>query len=264
MYMENASLQWNPELYQGSSSLQHELGIRTIEMLKPGRQERILDLGCGNGLLTIEIARRIPGGHVTGIEASSEMVGLAKQNAARLGITNISLININALDIDFMEEYDALFSNSAIHWIHDLDRMYRLIFRSLKPGGRITVQTSLKEPNTLYETIYAMLAVEKYRAYFRNMSWPWRFLTRQENIDLLARTGFTDITVERYQHNYTFKNKDELSGYLESAPMVPFMSHLPEDEQPGFRELFVTTYLGKNNSSLGSASVRAFIAARKE
>lgn len=222
-----------------------------------------MDLGCGNGLLTIELASRVPRGHVTGIEASLEMIEIAKDNVAQRGISNITLVNRDALKIDFNEEFDALFSNSAIHWIHDLKEMYRLIFRSLKPGGRIMVQTSLKEPNTLYETIFAILQVERYRSCYKNMTWPWKFLTREENRELLSGTGFICIEVERYEHNYVFKNINELSGYLESAPMVPFISRLPEEEHQGFKELFVATYLDKNNAKADAISARAFISARK-
>jgi len=69
--------------------------------------------------------------------------------------------------------------------------------------------------------------------------------------------------VERCLYTYTFKSIEELSGYLESAPMVPFMTYLPEEERPGFRKLFVDTYLEKNNGALEATSARAFIAARK-
>jgi len=256
-------LRWNADLYQVSSSLQFELGMKAIGMLRPLDHEKILDLGCGNGLLTIELAKRAQGGLVTGIEASPEMTGAAQRNALGMSIDNIRLFNMDALAIDFDNEFDAVFSNSAIHWIHDLDTMYRLLYRSLKPGGRIMVQTSLKEMNTLYEAIIALLKAEKYQPYYRSIQWPWKFLTREENITLISGAGFTHVSVERCLYTYTFKSIEELSGYLESAPMVPFMTYLPEEERPGFRKLFVDTYLEKNNGALEATSARAFIAARK-
>ncbi|MBN1533817.1 MAG: methyltransferase domain-containing protein [Spirochaetes bacterium] len=261
--VEHKTLQWNAELYQGSSSLQFQLGLRAIEKLGPLGHERILDLGCGNGLLTIELARRLPSGHVTGIEVSSEMAALARQNIERLGVTNVDVVNMDALEMEYRDDFDALFSNSAIHWIRDLQAMYRLIFRSLKPGGRIIVQTGLREPSALVDTIRAVLQVEEYWPYYRNAEWPWRFLTREENADLLAGSGFTGITVERYVHNYMFRDLHELSNYFESAPMVPFMTRLPDDRKDGFRDLFIRTYLARNNHVLSVSSARVNIAAAK-
>jgi ubiquinone/menaquinone biosynthesis C-methylase UbiE len=187
--MESKSLKWDAELYQDSSNLQFELGMMAMDMLKPIEYERILDLGCGNGLLTIELAKRARLGHVTGVEASPEMIRSAQRNAASLSTGNITLVNMDALAIEFDNEFDAVFSNSAIQWIHDLDSIYRLLFRSLKPGGRMMVQTSLKESNTLYEAINAILKVQKYQPYYRSVKWPWKFLTREENIELVSRAG---------------------------------------------------------------------------
>jgi trans-aconitate 2-methyltransferase len=257
------TLQWNAELYQGCSSLQFQLGMRAMEKLGPRDHERVLDLGCGNGLLTIELARRVPSGHVTGIEASAEMAALAVRNIERLGVKNITVVNMNALDIDFHDAFDAVFSNSAIHWIRDLDSMYRLIHRSLRPGGRIMVQTGLREPSSLVETIRAVLLVEEYWPYYRNAEWPWRFLTKEETAGLLAGIGYTGINVERYVHEYMFRDMRELSGYLESAPMVPFMTRIPPEKKEAFRGLFMRTYLEKNSSVLSVSSARVNIAAGK-
>lgn len=99
-------------------------------------------------------------------------------------------------------EYDMLFLNSAIHWIQDLDALYGKIYRSLKPGGRIMVQTGLKENNRLYETIYAMLQVKRYKPLYRSISWPWKFLTREDSIALygqdLPMSLSSDMSIIRF------------------------------------------------------------------
>jgi len=261
--MESTSLQWDAGLYQDSSSLQFQLGLMAIDKLDPRDPERILDIGCGNGLLTIELAKKIPMGHVTGIETSAEMFVKAVHNSASLGIPNIRFLNMNALDIIFENEFDAVFSNSAIHWIHDLERMYKRIFNSIKADGRVMIQTGLKEINKLVETIIVMLQADRYRPYLTGMALPWRFLSRDENIEILKNSGFMDIEIEMIQDVHRFKTINELSGYLESGPMVPFLSIIPEIEKDGFKEMFVQTYLGKNNNTLVSASTRAFLSARK-
>ena len=261
--MEPTSLQWDAGLYQDSSSLQFQLGLMTIDRLNPRGPEHILDIGCGNGLLTIELAKRIPAGHVTGIEASTEMFVKAVHNSASMGIPNIRFLNMNALSINFEHEFDAVFSNSAIHWIHDLEKMYALIFHALKPGGRIMKQTGLKEINKLVETVIVIFQVDRYRPYLAGMTLPWRYLSMDESMELLKNSGFTGIEVENYKDEHRFKTIRELSGYLESAPMVPFLSLIPDTEKDGFKDMFVQTYLGKNNNKLVSVSTRIFITARK-
>jgi trans-aconitate 2-methyltransferase len=261
--MESTSLQWDAGLYQNSSSLQFQLGLMAIDKLNPRDPEQILDIGCGNGLISIELAKKIPMGHVTGIEASTEMFVKAVHNSASLGISNIRFLNMNALDIIFENKFDAVFSNSAIHWIHDLETMYRLIFNALKAGGRIMIQTGLKELNKLVETIIVLLQADRYRSYLAGMTLPWRFLSRDENVEILRNSGFMDIEVEMQRDVHHFKTVNDLSGYLESAPMVPFLSLIPDNEKDGFKDMFIQTYLDKNNGQLRAASTRIFISSRK-
>jgi trans-aconitate methyltransferase len=261
--MEKTSLHWDADLYQGSSSLQFELGLMAIEKLNPSGPEQILDIGCGNGLLTIELAKRIPAGHVTGIEASAEMFVKAVHNSAAMGIQNIRFLNEDALNITFDREFNAVFSNSVIHWIHDQEKAYALIFNALKPGGRIMIQTGLKEVNKLVETVIVMLQADRFRPYLAGMKLPWRFLTMEENRELLKNSGFTGVELETYQDVHRFTSIQDLSGYLESAPMVPFLSLIPEGEKDGFKEMFVRTYLGNNDNMLVSSSTRIFLSAKK-
>jgi len=261
--MDDSTLKWNAELYQHSSALQFRLGLMTIERLGPRDGERILDVGCGNGRVTIELAKRIPGGRVTGVEVSAEMAAKARENIASSGITNAEIVNINALDINFDSEFDTVFSNSAIHWIPDLKTMYRLIHRALRPGGRIMIQTGLREKNSLSMTVLSLLVMAPYVSRFSDLKLPWRFLTEEENRELLERTGFSEIDLESFTHSFEFESIEELAGYLESAPMVPFLPLLPEGERERFKEEFVRTYLDKNSGRMEVSSRRVLLSARK-
>jgi trans-aconitate 2-methyltransferase len=261
--MENSTLKWNAELYQETSTPQFKLGLMAIERLNPSEGEHILDIGCGNGLITIEIASRIPGGSVTGIEASPEMLAKAMDNLERSKKSNVTLLHMNAMDVGFYAEFDAVFSNSAIHWIPDLNGMYRLILQSLKPGGRILVQTSIKEMNWLVETIITILQMDRYRKIFTGITLPWRFLSVEDNSSILHDAGYEDINIESYPDMFRFKTVNELAGYLESAPMVPFLSVLHENDRQEFAGTFLKTYLEKTGGELVLTNKRAFISARK-
>lgn len=261
--MDDSTLNWNAELYQHSSALQFRLGLVTIEKLNPKDGEHILDIGCGNGAVTVELAKRIPRGRVTGVEASAEMAAKARENIASSDITNVTIINMNALEIGFESEFDSVFSNSAIHWIPDLKTMYRLVHRALRPGGRIMIQTGLREKNPLTMTVFEIVGAEPYVSRFKDLKLPWRFLTEEENREILARAGFSEIGLESFTNSFEFKSRGELSGYLESAPMVPFLPLLSEGERERFKEEFVRTYLKNNSDRLEVSSRRVLLSARR-
>ena len=122
---------WNPTAYAEIGSFVPALGAGVLEWLNPQPGERILDLGCGDGQLTSKLAAA--GAEVVGVDASPEMVAGAcsKGIVARV---------CNAEALPFAAEFDAVFSNAALHWVRHQDAMLAGVKRALKPGGRFVAE----------------------------------------------------------------------------------------------------------------------------
>jgi len=262
--MNENRLKWNAELYEKSSSLQFQLGIMAIERLNPQDEDMILEIGCGNAMITIEIAKLIPNGKLIAVEMSKEMTEQAKLNLLKYNVSNVEIINMNALDINFIEEFDIVFSNSAIHWIKNLEAIYALIFKALKREGRILIQTGLKSINSMVKTVFSIIQNKKYTQYLKNLENPWKFLTIDETHYLLEYIGFKDIKIDPYEHQMVFNTKDELLNYFISSTLVPFLNILPDTTKEIFKEDFLQTYLNFNQSTqLEVITKRLFISAKK-
>jgi trans-aconitate methyltransferase len=124
---------WDAELYEARHSFVWQLGEGVVALLDPKPGERILDLGCGTGQLTNKIAEH--GADVTGLDASPEMIGQARQNYPRL-----RFVLQDAASMQFDQEFDAVFSNAALHWMIDGAGVARGIARALRPGGRFVAE----------------------------------------------------------------------------------------------------------------------------
>jgi len=122
---------WTSHGYRTNAPYVPELGAAVFGLLNPRAVERILDVGCGEGSLTERIAAA--GASVLGIDTSEEMVSDAKARGldARL---------IDAEHLPFDREFDAVFSNAALHWVRDHDAMLAGVHRALKPGGRFVAE----------------------------------------------------------------------------------------------------------------------------
>jgi trans-aconitate methyltransferase len=118
---------WDPADYAKVGGFVAELGEAALYLLDPQPGEHILDVGCGEGTLTLKIVER--GATVVGIDNSLEMIGAAREKGldARL---------MDAAQLKFGEAFDAAFSNAALHWVLDKERAARAIWFALKPGGR--------------------------------------------------------------------------------------------------------------------------------
>jgi trans-aconitate methyltransferase len=128
-----AQPQWNSDLYQASHSWIWEYGRDLVQFLGPKPGERILDVGCGSGQLTREIAEA--GAEVTGIDASPEMIAAARENFPEL---RFEISDVAALP--FVNEFDGVFSNASLHWVTDQQGAIAAIARSLKQGGRFVFE----------------------------------------------------------------------------------------------------------------------------
>ena len=122
---------WNPAMYAKHGSFVPNLGTEVLHWLAPQAGERILDLGCGDGQLTANIAAA--GAQVIAVDSSPAMV-----EAARLRGIDARLLDAEKLS--FQAEFDAVFSNAALHWVRDQDAMIAGVKRALKPGGRFVAE----------------------------------------------------------------------------------------------------------------------------
>jgi trans-aconitate methyltransferase len=127
------SKQWDASLYESGFQFVWKFGEGVVSLLEPKPGERILDVGCGTGHLTAEIAAS--GATMVGIDSSPAMIAQARQNFPKLAFQLV-----DAADFHTGEPFDAVFSNAALHWMPDPHRVAAAIARALKPGGRFVAE----------------------------------------------------------------------------------------------------------------------------
>lgn len=129
--MAGPAQRWDPARYRRNASFVPALGRAVLELLAPGPGERILDLGCGDGALSIELMAA--GADVVGIDASPEQVAAAQARGVDAHV-------VAGAGMGFEGEFDAVFSNAALHWMKPPEPVIRAVYRALKPGGRFVAE----------------------------------------------------------------------------------------------------------------------------
>lgn len=131
-------MRWNPELYEKNHSYVIQGGADLVSLLEPEACEKVLDVGCGAGQLTATIAAA--GALVHGIDNSPEMIARAKERYPGL---NFEVADVTTFDPP--REYDAVFSNAALHWVTDPHAAVRTIAKALRFAGRFVAEFGGKE-----------------------------------------------------------------------------------------------------------------------
>jgi len=134
--------QWNAAEYDAKHAFVYEKAKGLVELLAPKAGERILDLGCGTGALTAEIAGR--GAEVLGVDRSEEMIAQARKKfpALRFEVMDARELRFNTDKADKASAagFDAVFSNAVLHWIPEAEEVIAGVARALKPGGRFVAE----------------------------------------------------------------------------------------------------------------------------
>src|ERR1700733_1475422 len=122
---------WSAARYAATAHFVPTFGAPVVELLAPQPGERILDLGCGDGVLTAKIAAA--GAHVVAVDAAPDMIAAAKAKGLDARVTP-------GQSLGFEREFDAVFSNAALHWMHPPEAVLAGVARALKPGARFVAE----------------------------------------------------------------------------------------------------------------------------
>jgi trans-aconitate methyltransferase len=170
---------WDSSLYDDRHPFVWKESADLIELVAIAPNERVLDLGCGTGHLTAKIAD--VGAEVVGLDSSPSMIAQARQNYPKL-----KFVLADARDFTFDTPFDVVFSNAALHWILEADRVVASVTRALKPGGRFGLEMGVKgNIATLTDAIDSVL-----REAGQEPGNPWYFPSLGEYATLLERHGF--------------------------------------------------------------------------
>ncbi|MGH6953094.1 MAG: class I SAM-dependent methyltransferase [Alphaproteobacteria bacterium] len=170
---------WDPERYARDGRFVAELGAPLVDLLDPRPGERVLDLGCGDGALSLKIKER--GAEVVGVDSSAEQVKAARGHGLDARVDD-------GESLSFLTEFDAVFSNAALHWMRDPDRVVAGVWRALRPGGRFVAEMG-GMGNVASVTAAIGEALER-RGVDAAAVNPWHFPTAEEHRRRLAAHGF--------------------------------------------------------------------------
>jgi trans-aconitate methyltransferase len=204
--------EWDAKTYSKDFQFVYKYGAAALDLLKVGKGDRVLDLGCGNGAITQKIAAL--GAEAIGLDASAEMLEIAESRYPAL-----KFIQAEATDFSLPEPVDAVFSNAVFHWIRAQDSLLDCVARALRPNGQLVCEFGGKGNN---ELIHSQLEKAFAR---RKLNYPrvFFFPTIGEYASLLEAHGFTVVYAALFDRPTDLAGGEEgLENWIKMFLTQPF------------------------------------------
>lgn len=209
------TMQWDAARYASEAAFVPQLAASLVDLLAPLPGEHILDVGCGDGALTAQIAAR--GCEVLGIDSSPEQLLLARARGLQ-----VALLDAHALP--YASAFDGVLSNAALHWMLDPARVLAGIWQALKPGGRLVAE--MGGAGNIARIVAALNNALGRRDIDPAPLNPWYFPSPGQYAALLEAQGYTVRSLQFFERPTPFKA--DVGNWL-TLMAVPFLNALPDD-----------------------------------
>jgi trans-aconitate 2-methyltransferase len=237
---------WNAADYAANSVVQQTWARELIAKLKLRGDEHILDVGCGDGKVTAEIANAVPHGSATGVDASPQMISFAQKTFPAKKFPNLVFNVMDARKIKFDRQFDLFFSNAALHWVDDHQAILRGMAAVLKPGGRLIVSCGGKDnAQDVFVALRPEMRLKRWREFFRRIPKPYFFYSRADYERWLPKFGFKINTLKLAPKDATYAGADGFAAWLRTT-WLPYVQRVPEDQREEFIAAVTQRYVAKH------------------
>jgi trans-aconitate 2-methyltransferase len=279
---------WDARTYdQVSYLVQYKWGQQVLEWRKWHGDEVVMDAGCGSGLLTRQLAKRVPRGKVYAVDIDSNMVRQARKNLQLFN--NVEVIESSFTDVRLPQRVDVIFSNSALHWVQDHRNAFQIFWDMLKPmnsnsNSNSNRDTNNKDPtvnnnNTIdfdsgqlliqcggYGNLQKIITLlertrqlDQFKAYFTNWKQSWYFANPEDTDKLLKEIGYVNSRVQLNRDYVILLNRRIYSRFIKTVVAKPYLECLATDNGDELKKAFLELFLDEVKKHSNKSKTRWFL-----
>ncbi len=243
--MDKKQYAWDARDYAKHSGAQFSWAKELIQKLNLTGSESVLDIGCGDGKVTAQIAENLPHGHVVGIDNCDQMIALAQKTFPPDKFSNLTFVHADAAAMRFEKTFDIVFSNAALHWIMDHRPVLKGIQQALSPCGRCLLQMGGKgNAADIIKVLDDMMAGKKWQSYFKDFSFSYGFHDIDTYTQWLADAGLVPLRVELIDKVMSYDSCQGIEGWVRTT-WLPYTDRVQETRKNEFITELVSRYLDR-------------------
>lgn len=229
------------KVYYDLFMAQQNAASQLINKLKISNRSEILDIGCGDGQITAQLAKLVMEGLVIGIDISPEMISFAQKKYETC--SNLIFQLLDARQMRFQKKFDLIFSSYSIQWIANKELLLKAIYSHLKSGGALALTAPTDISIQLSQSVESVIGNSVWSLYFKGFKPDWHFLN-QTDLEQLVLKHDLKIKLSNYTvEQFIFLSLDSFKRYV--LLWFPYLQAIPEDLKKSFFEEVIAAYLQK-------------------
>ena len=216
---------------------EEQLSLLTLE-----GAERVLDIGCGDGKITAEIAAQVPSGYALGVDPSRDMIDFASSHFATSTDSNLRFEVADVRRLPYRDEFDLVVSFNALHWVPEQVEALASIRAALRRGGRALLRfVAQGQRKSLEDVIEEVRQRARWSDFFPGYQKPYLHSAPQDYRVLAERCGFQVQRLELKDKAWNFKTRDAFVAFG-LATFVEWTRCLPQSEWSNFISEVLDSY----------------------
>ncbi|WP_431231939.1 class I SAM-dependent methyltransferase [Mycolicibacterium psychrotolerans] len=250
---------WSGQDYSRVSALQRSVAAESLAELVVDGSEWILDIGCGDGFLTAEIAARLPHGYIVGVDASPRMVATAGRRGPATPVGPV-YVCADARRLPFGRSFDMVVSFNALHWVPQLGEALAGVAAVLRPRGRALIQMVCAGTRPSIESTAMQVAGHpRWASRFAGFSTPFIHPQPAELRELADSCGFQVASMTVLDREWDFGTVEQFTAWC-AVGSTAWTERLPESDRAAFVDDLVAAY----EPVVGQAGLVRFMQVRAE
>lgn len=231
----------NPKKYSENNSLQYNFAMKMLEKVIFSNTSRILDVGCGDGLITFEMAKLVPHGCVIGSDISKQMIHHATNSYENQ--ENLRFLQMDASRNFFLDQFDIITSFNCLHWVIDQRAALKGIARAASKDSQIVLLFSHRK--SLYHDVLEIIcSKEKWYPFFKDFVNPRSFFLIDEYKQISEESGLQIIDISEAEMTYFFKTETQLQDFFSAAGCQ--INRIPEEHKQDFLKDFSKEFINQS------------------
>ncbi len=223
-------VEWDAEAYHRLSDMQFDIAMAFIETLTIAPDALVLDAGCGSGRITQELLARLPQGGVQGVDLAHGMVAMAQKIVVPKPGQTAEFRQADLQTFCQPASVDGIFSSMALHFVHDHDKLFANLAKTLRPGGWLAVQFGAsQEKQQVTMQLLHLLSEPPFAAYFDGRAFDFQGANAAQTQKSLAAAGFIDVKVEEIASEQVPGQGEKMVEFMRTTMIKDCLAQLPDE-----------------------------------